>query len=574
MPSTALAVLYSTSGTAGRSRKVTSHKGLHNSDMKQLVRVLCSVPFPSTPEAEKKYIHDLKAAIHSLPSHLRSATVQLKSTEDKETGKVKPGRLCSQHKGLNTLLICNIWAFVKHEFDAGVGHYIYPVIMYGGLTKYQECKARQLEPVLQMWHPEFTVEGSIPPDHEPVIPGFLYDNGSFLPKWTYQENECPACMLARIGSDGDVLAALLSGMVARFSSRRIGKRDEAKSSRIRFVRYWLKACDGGAKLVDEAWDLGEEMRRVRKAWKEHARSTRLKVVSALQATTRPHSTAEESTINVGIDVSEPFNPYSYPTNPSPGPIPRASTVVPESQRSSVVGIDISDPFIPPQSNMSFPYPPLPIPASPRPASSIYTRTTCGGPINKSSTTVNTATTHRPSSAYSNSSPPAPLWDTTSAAYCTSIPLHNVPTMQPSVLTCTFTDVQSEHARYSIASSISEDWDKIPSYSSESSIRPLRDHLPAPLCSSNTSREQAREDVLLPPPPRASVYVGFGEPVWDEELYKDVSPPETPTGDAYGMRAGGGEKGGYDVSPPESPVVGREEREWKTKTKGTTWSGLY
>lgn len=127
-------------------------------------------------------------------------------------------------------------------------------------------------------------------------------------------------------------------------------------------------------------------------------------------------------------------------------------------------------------------------------------------------------------------------------------------------------VHFEDETYSIAPSFAS-WQNLPSYDSSSSPNPPASPYspvprPSPLRISNTSREQAREDHMLPLPKPLSVYAGYSNPRYDQaaEPYGDVSPPDSPPAD----RCSRGDDGGYDVSPIGSPCLKR----------GTRWSGLY
>jgi hypothetical protein len=232
---------------------------LHNSDMKKLVRILRDVPVPAEERHERKetlYRKYTKEDIQRLPSRLRSSLLSL-----------GPTNLCSTHKGLNQNLLNDIWGWIRHEFDGAIGKFFYPLVMsHGLLTAEQKSKIRQLEPVLQMWQPNFRLEASAPPGHEPVRCGS---------KWHYQQDQCPACMMARIGSDVDILFALFAGMVGRFNSkafttmdalRSVAGWDSMTSKRLRFVRYWLRKT-GGEDTLFQAGDLGMHLKSLRAQWK-------------------------------------------------------------------------------------------------------------------------------------------------------------------------------------------------------------------------------------------------------------------------------------------------------------------
>ncbi|CAO2652578.1 Nn.00g008610.m01.CDS01 [Neocucurbitaria sp. VM-36] len=322
---------------------------LHNSDMKKLVRILRNVPFPSSSSKDISYQRHTKANIQDLPRRLRSSHLSLSTSN-----------LCTTHKGLDANLIADIWAWLRHEVDGAIGKFLYPLIMCGVLTKNQELKMRQLEPVQQMWYPDFTMEMSAPPGRRPAQCGS---------KWCYQIDQCPACMLARIGSDEDVMFALFAGMVGRMKDKATGidvlrgmvGLEKARSKRLRFVRYWIRASRGGDSMVFEAGELGIKMKRLRHEWKVEQRY--LRDAQHLDRTThnsyeveRRRTTSEvghrqgasvqcdDTGSVIGIDITEPYQPKEWsPSNahdPKLGPNPRPSNVMPLSP-AAPLGFDIS-----------------------------------------------------------------------------------------------------------------------------------------------------------------------------------------------------------------------------------------
>jgi hypothetical protein len=277
---------------------------LHNTDMKKLVNVLRGV----SPA--------IKPAIKALPYRLRHSPLSIFGT------------LCPLHKGLNHHLIIDIQSWVTHEFDGAIGRYIYPVIMGGKLTPAQQSQIRHLEPVLRMWRAEFKTESSAPPGRAPIQAG---------EKWDYQCDRCSACVLARIGADEDVLHALYAGMIARFhTSKLVSGKDlgvatlnHPKSKRVRFVRYWIKACRRGDALLCEAADLGLVIKKLHREWKDARRTKGASIYNgrvSLGGTTVGDEWKEDD----GIDTA---NPRSITMNPFRDSTPSTQIVSPTSDWS-------------------------------------------------------------------------------------------------------------------------------------------------------------------------------------------------------------------------------------------------
>lgn len=165
-----------------------------------------------------------------------------------------------------------MWSWVRHEFSA-IGKFIYPLLIANMLSHTQERRIRQLEPVLRMWRKDYVHGLSAAPGRDPIITG---------DRWSFQADQCDACMLARIGSSEVVLRALYAGMLARFSLDKlttskvilaelgVSAFDYPKSKRVRFVRYWIKGSSRGTDLLFSAADLGLEIKKLHKVWKEGA----------------------------------------------------------------------------------------------------------------------------------------------------------------------------------------------------------------------------------------------------------------------------------------------------------------
>ncbi|KAF2642157.1 hypothetical protein P280DRAFT_517144 [Massarina eburnea CBS 473.64] len=255
---------------------VKSYKSLHPSELTQLIQILHAPPFPSTPTQDRTYTDKTPRLIAALPQPLKSSSTianmptreYLTKFSDPTTGRLDKHYLCPLlHKGLERRLIRSIWSFVRFELERGIGRFIFPVIVSDGvISGEQEDAARQLEPVLRMFHAEFTVEGATPVGKVPVHPG-VEREGGWVPKWKFQDDGCMACMLARIGEDKAVLTALLAGMVARWGKRFVGSREVVRSRRVRFVKAWLEGRCGWLvrkRCVDRAWGLGVVLRAAAK----------------------------------------------------------------------------------------------------------------------------------------------------------------------------------------------------------------------------------------------------------------------------------------------------------------------
>ncbi|KAF2744027.1 hypothetical protein M011DRAFT_461269 [Sporormia fimetaria CBS 119925] len=243
MPSTTLNPLYGDDSS--------EYRDLSTSDIKHLVSLITS--YPHNPADLPAYFHSLKKQVKHLPSHLRTSTLS-KLTE--KVSQSNTNLLCSNHTSLHPTPILSLWSTIHHELSTAIGPFLYPLLTKAGLTSSQERRLRVVEPASQMWDPCFNIHDSTPPNRSPMS----------STDWGYQADQCPACILSRIATDADVCFAILACMVARWSARAVGELGNVKSKRVLFVFYLVKA-HGGNKMAEEAWDLGVELKRVKKTWK-------------------------------------------------------------------------------------------------------------------------------------------------------------------------------------------------------------------------------------------------------------------------------------------------------------------
>ncbi|KAF2622475.1 hypothetical protein BU25DRAFT_415205 [Macroventuria anomochaeta] len=195
------------------------------------------------------------------------------------------------------------------------------------LSEADEYRVRQLEPVVEMFIAEWTLAESPPPGVPPI------DTGD---KWAYQKNGCPACMLARIGSDEGALFAIFAGMNGHHRSRSGGQKgvDKIKSKRLRFVRYWMHTHTNGDQAAQDAYDLGVELRELHRDAKSYLRRSRQPTQYTRDSLDEVPVTARhclDDQEEACLDISDPYNPKDWTTNthdPNIGPIPPLDPTIP------------------------------------------------------------------------------------------------------------------------------------------------------------------------------------------------------------------------------------------------------
>lgn len=594
------------------TRKIETRQ-LHDAEMKNLVRTLRGVPYNASARQESKYRRCTSEAIRNLPRRLRASHFTTHATN-----------LCATHKGLDAHLIDDIWSWLKFELEGAIGRFLYPIIMSSRLSATEEFKVRQLEPVLQMWYRAWNLQQSAPLGHEPIHRGN---------KWAYQQDQCPACILSRIGSDTDVLFAIFAGMVGRFNTRSLANAEaqgcndawkKTKSKRIRFVKHWLRATEEGGATLFAAGELGMKMKRLRREWKQEQR--RLRYEQQL-------SPAEPS-----FGYNTPSNMLGrQPTDPKIGPAPRPAVFEPFSSAVQLgfglpasptkgnrhvpvsPGQDYQRPTVPFDASKRRPVPlpspvathppssesqyalrrgftvpsedPYPAPLRPRhprrahkPLSSLLPSTYA--PVSPYEDEVSSLDQfhYNPASRYSPP-PPSSIYSTQSLASTLTIasyteyPLHTTPT--PTYPSNPFSDPYNK-PNLPTSQPLTDSYRPAPLHSFQKSqnnnpVRKNSNHsgwttrTPRPLPATLTSYDDAVDDAsTLPEPESGSIYEAFGKGNWDGLRFDRV--------DEEGFEDDGEKEGGCDSGADadgnEERVPGWEKGKAGVDSLETNWEDLY
>lgn len=278
----------------------TDTRCLRNSDIKRIVRILRDSPDASSQTVRERHGKRIEDAIAKLPRRLRSSPL------------ASHHALCETHKGLDAHLIEDIWAWIKYELEVAIGRFLYPIIVSKVLSEPEERRARQLEPVVRMFNPVWTLAESPPPGIPPIDAGDT---------WVYQDNGCPACLLARLGSNEDALSALFAGMYGHLHLRSSGQRgvEKIKSKRLRFVRYWMRTYPDGEQKTFDAYNLGVKLKALRKEAKTSLRRSGQPTRYTRDSLDVPPVTARhclDENPGATMDMSDLYDPEDWTANAS------------------------------------------------------------------------------------------------------------------------------------------------------------------------------------------------------------------------------------------------------------------
>lgn len=606
--SAALAGLYSTSSRRTSASRSNPHfYALPHEDIHLLADIFQDLPTP-----------ELQTRIRDLPRNLRASGFH--RSPSASTGKVHPGYLCDVHKKLKKSVSYEVLSLLQREIMR-IAKFLYPVIMSGHLVAWEEDRMRQLEAVPQMYIPGYDAQACAPEGRLPVCPGSISEKGIFVPRWAYEESQCPACILARIGADEAVLFALLAGEVACVSRRDRGSIGNPKSRRVRLLKDWLEMREGGERLVNDAFYLAGRMRDIKRDLRRRAseersmeRAKEMQAGHDIRAETSshrgvdrsdgqvPHDAADATGYRqsvIGVDISEPYAPQHVHnvTVESTRPASQAAAGATDN-RGSIVGMDISEPYAPPHHK-----------ASTRPIRDVNST---------NQTTATGVDTFRPGSwrLRHNVAPSGQIAapgerargnnrESAGSIYVglhISEPFHPAPARPNDMPPNAGADDMKVPLPASTPPSIAPPrgnpaWDRprqsgmgfvrststrsypsiVSSFASNVSLNDLRapsmhpSLVPSPLRTSDPEHSVYK----VPRPHPQSIYgtVGFSSGVtagWST----NISPPGTPNLDEYGPSK-------RDASPPSSPELDKDDFEWTPpgtpimqSRPVTTWSGFY
>lgn len=540
-------------------RKMETRR-LHKPDMKHLVQVLRTDPRSTVGPGDERFEKATQAAIKKLPRRLRSSTVSWH------------GSLCRSHKGLDAYLINDVWSWIKYELEVAIGRFLYPIIMSDALPDVHEYQVRQLEPVVRMFNVEWTLAGSAAPGKQPI------DTGN---KWAYQENDCPACMLTRLGSDVEVLFALYACMYGRLQSRNGGQNGvkSVRSKRLRFIRYWMETHPEGIQVSEVAYHFGIQLKAVRRdakhSLRRSTRSTRHARDKIDQTPVTLRHCLDDQTL-AAFDVSEPFHPDNRTAaskhDPKRGPVPPpdpATPIIIEGWDLNITHPDTphaKDNFHPPTPRVQPPTPRMSIPPMP------FTQPTPlqTPALHRHDSIFSTTSTLRPRSASSIYSMQAPMKNPSvttlrpprpaSYAYSLNDPNQSRLTITSSILSYNDPTQPSKPRGFDPLETTDEWMDKciapkdatLRDYDFKALRKNQRNTYMTkyrdPPCSN--VKANRREAILLeanfqnggiqydaqvlPKPSRCSMYSAFGEEGNNGEEFEivDVTPPPSPVAEAF------------------------------------------
>lgn len=483
-------------------RRKMETRRLHGADMKELVRILRNDPYSSIEPGLSEYDKATEAIIKKLPRRLRSYPLS------------SHGKLCRTHKGLNTHLIEDIWAWIKFELEVAIGRFLYPVIVSDVMSEEDEIRVRQLEPVVEIFNPHWTLDESAPPGNPPIDAG---------KKWAFQQNGCPACILARIGSDEDALFALFVGMYGHLRGRSDGQGvDKIKSKRLRFVRYWMRTHTNGEKATFAAYDLGMELKALRGEAKATLRKSGQPNRFTRDSIDEPVVTTHnylDGQAGIALDVSEPYNSKDWTDSDHENS--KIGLTPPQDPTTPVVVNGRND---------------KPLPKTPR--ASIHIQ-----PLTPSSSKSHRKSMHSTRSMEEDTLPPLPNLSRPNLKRRDSVFSSSSSLRPPRPASSVYSSPSFGGSRLTLATSVasynnpsSTHRSCAPRYdpfdTSEDRMAKYRKMLKGTPVHQGANRVvEVQEKTLFPKPSRGSLYSAFGEEGWEEKEKEfetvDVTPPPSP-----------------------------------------------
>ncbi|KAK2762315.1 hypothetical protein FQN54_001325 [Arachnomyces sp. PD_36] len=231
---------------------------LTRKDIKILAQIL------HKPTRDEEWTKLVETLIDVAPSQLRRSTLlTLISRKSNRVPAVAPA--CALHKPLNGHVIRSIFNLVALEVGVRINHL---VARSDNFSFVQRDILQSLRELHSMW---------LQPD---VYSSTFLETP--LPEWSFQEDKCEACMLARIGENVIILTSLRTVILSRTRTRpntRTGKRP--RRPRItRWVEEWINCHEHfKSAMLKKSDEDGQEMKQAWKAAYKDRRNHRESVCS-------------------------------------------------------------------------------------------------------------------------------------------------------------------------------------------------------------------------------------------------------------------------------------------------------
>jgi len=208
-------------------------KQLEREEIKLLATVLCHQPPPTVAYDSswaRQYRAQTKLQMENLPESLREHPNMVmhylnKKLEPHQREAVR--ELCPLHMRLNKPVVRSTLYTYKTEIDINIPALVTVLAESGFLDQDTIDIFDKLRDVSAMW-----IDYRLFKKTYGVTP---------KARWAYQEDRCAGCVLARLGSDKDVLFALKVGLGIRQGAR------PGRSKRVQYIGFLLDQFDGSEK---------------------------------------------------------------------------------------------------------------------------------------------------------------------------------------------------------------------------------------------------------------------------------------------------------------------------------------
>lgn len=280
----ALRTLYSHPAGSSQSHP-SSYKDMTYRDVVRLAAVLSHAPRPSqlppTSAQHQSYRAITQDKIAKLPPRLLALPESNRGKRNHKSSclnklaKVDGNGLCSSHRPLNAALIESMFRSIKRQLEDKIPAAVDCICRYTQLEADFQQEVDRLTPlndVSSLWlcpQAKASAQGAADRQYDTEnSPGNNY-------RFTYQADGCSACILARLGSDPDVLVALLAAMKMHMSEERTSV--AGLSVRISWVQQWIRQFPRGEceRMLSVSNQMGDRLKLLhRQARKSEAHRAR------------------------------------------------------------------------------------------------------------------------------------------------------------------------------------------------------------------------------------------------------------------------------------------------------------
>jgi hypothetical protein len=235
-----------------------SFRHLSDDEINQLTSILAHQSSPETPltNNQQENYHTL------ITTQAGNISRRIQSQDGKPSTS-----LCQKHANLSSRALISTLHWVQNAIDTKFSALIYPLSKEHVISGTLQGRFNQLREVCGMWVG--------PTEYEQFF------KRKVNPRWSFQSDHCPGCILARMGGEADVLITFKGGMIACTASSEI-----STSRRHKWINAWIDNgfdAKAAAEIFGEAIATGLKLQQAATAFEQSNQAFAEVIDDALEA---------------------------------------------------------------------------------------------------------------------------------------------------------------------------------------------------------------------------------------------------------------------------------------------------